>query len=88
MKKLFFTLIGLMFAVSTAFASPSDKVNFTTISKTDSQVLFGKSQTSATIIKEKEMINTKGELWWSSFRWRQFKPSLSFPCGCIWNPSY
>ena len=41
MKKILFIIIGFMFTVQTAFASTViDKMNFETLNKTDSQVLF------------------------------------------------
>lgn len=73
MKKLLFTVIGFMFAVSTAFASPSDRVDFATMSKADTQMLFGHHNMSqqAALLNEDEMHQTQAKGW---FR-RIFTPS-------------
>jgi len=64
MKKLLFIVIGFMFAVQTAFASPTgDGMNFSSINKSDSIVLFGKIQNSAVTLNINEMQNTEGEFW-------------------------
>lgn len=68
MKKSFFIVTGLIFAVSTAFASPSDQMDFTTMSKADSQVLFGHNDMSqqVSILDEQQMHDLQAKGWWSN----------------------
>ena len=64
MKKILFMVIGFMFAVQTAFATPTDgKINFNSINKSDSVVLFGTEQNRAVVLNINEMQNTEGEFW-------------------------
>ncbi len=61
MKKLYIMIIGLLFTASAVFASPTTKVEFATMSKTDTQVLFGNDSTDVVALSSNEMITTKGE---------------------------
>ena len=64
MKKILFMVIGFMFAVQTAFASPTlNTMNCNSINKSDSITLFGKIQNSAITLDINEMQNTEGEFW-------------------------
>ena len=57
-------VIGFMFAIQVAFASPTGNgINFSSINNADSIVLFGKVQNSAVALSINEMQNTEGELW-------------------------
>jgi hypothetical protein len=61
MKKIFIMMFGLLFAVSTAFASPTAKGDMVVMNKADSQFLFnGKANVIA--LNNEEMIKTEGEL--------------------------
>ncbi len=64
MKKIFIMMIGLLFAVSTAFASPSTQSDVVTMSKADSQALFGDSSVSVVALGSDELQSTKGEGFW------------------------
>jgi thiamine biosynthesis protein ThiC len=70
MKKLLFIVIGFMFAVSMAFASPSDQMDFTTMSKADTQMLFGEKQKVAQgkiiLLNSEQLQSTQAKGWWSS----------------------
>ena len=68
MKKLLFMVIGFMFAVQTAFASPTgDKMNLETLNKSDAQVLFQDNTMSQQILllDEDQMNELKAKGWWS-----------------------
>lgn len=83
MKKLLFTVIGFMFAVSTAFASPSDQMDFTTMSKADTQMLFGHDDMSqqVSLLSEDQMHQTQAQGWFSGIK-RAFR---SFGRAINWN---
>ncbi len=66
MKKIFFMVVGLLFTASVVFASPNSKVEFATISKTDTQMLFGSESVDVVALSSDEMLATEGE-WWSVF---------------------
>jgi len=72
MKKLFFIFIGFMFAVQTAFASPGgDKMNFETLNKTDTQILFQNNVTSRQkiiVLDVNQMNELKAKGWWHRIR--------------------
>jgi len=74
MKKLFFMVIGFMFAVQTAFASPAgDKMNFETLNKTDAQILFQDDVTSRQeiiVLDVNQMNELKAKGWWHRIRRR------------------
>ena len=55
MKKLFIVMFGLLFVASTTFASPIAKGDMMSISKTDSQVLFGDSSVNIVALGSDEM---------------------------------
>lgn len=78
MKKSFFIVTGLIFAVSTAFASPSDQMDFTTMSKADSQVLFGHNDQDTLTLEFDEMKNTEGEaIWFAPFAWSAVRVAVT-----------
>jgi len=61
MKKLFIMMFGLLFVASATFASPSAKGDMITMSKADSQVLFGDSSVNVVALGSDEMKATEGE---------------------------
>ncbi len=65
MKKLFIMMFGLLFVASATFASPSANGDMMSMSKTDSQVLFGDSSVNVVALNSDEMKATEGE----GFKW-------------------
>ncbi len=65
MKKIFIIMIGLLFTASAVFASPNANGEFATISKADTQMLFGSSSFSAVALSSAEMEVTEGK--WHPF---------------------
>ena len=64
-------VIGFMFAVQTAFASPTgDKMNLETLNKSDAQVLFQDDMMNQQIVllDESQMNELKAKGWWSRLR--------------------
>ena len=73
MKKILFMVIGFMFAVQTAFASPTgDKMNLETLNKSDAQVLFQDDMMNQQVVllDEGQMDELKAKGWWSRLRHR------------------
>ena len=79
MKKILFMVIGFMFAVQTAFASPTgDKMNLETLNKSDAQVLFQDDMMNQQVVllDEGQMNELKAKGWWGrhvikhTHRWR------------------
>ena len=73
MKKILFMVIGFMFAVQTAFASPTgDKMNLETLNKSDAQVLFQDDMMNQQVVllDEGQMNELKAKGWWSRLRHR------------------
>ena len=73
MKKILFMVIGFMFAVQTAFASPTgDKMNLETLNKSDAQVLFQDSDMTQQVVllNEGQMNELKAKGWWSRVKRR------------------
>ena len=55
MKKLFIVMFGLLFVASATFASPSAKGDMMSMSKADSQVLFGDGTANVVALSSNEM---------------------------------
>ena len=75
MKKILFTVIGFMFAVQTAFATPTDgKINLETLNKSDAQVLFQDDMMSQQVIllDKVQMNELKAKGWWGRHVTRHF----------------
>jgi hypothetical protein len=68
MKKLLFMVIGFMFAVQTAFASPTgDRMDLEILNKSDAQILFqNNDMTTQQVIflNENQMGESKAKGWW------------------------
>ena len=66
MRKILFMIIGFMFAVQTAFASPiGDKINFEILNQTDVQALFQDNITTQEVIilQKNQMNELKAKGW-------------------------
>jgi hypothetical protein len=68
MKKILIMMFGLLFAVSTVFASPTAKGDMVVMNKADSQFLFD-GKTNAITLNKSEMATTEGKWLWFAARW-------------------
>ena len=67
-------MLGIMFAASAAFASPTSNVDFATMNKADVEVLFGNGSANVVALSKNEMKTTEGEffapvIWALTFGW-------------------
>jgi len=80
MKKIFIIMIGLLFAASAAFATPSSKGDMLSMNKADIQILFADvSSVKSTvdyanivILNNDELSNTQGKGWFSR-AWKRLR---------------
>jgi len=55
--------VSLLTATTVATASPSDTMEFGTLNKSDSHMLFGQSNQNIIALGQDEMQKTEGEFW-------------------------
>lgn len=71
MKKILLVIASLFLAINVASASPTSKVDFTTMSKVDSEFLFD-GNTNVIALSSQEMKETEGEfvpLVWAAYHY-------------------
>ena len=66
-KTISIMTVSLLTATTVATASPSETIEFGTLNKSDSHMLFGQSNQNIVTLGEDEMKKTEGEFgWWGA----------------------